>query len=123
MTSNSKNIDTPVWNSYLQAKKRNKMAVYNSMMIPNAHYTQSRLPGGSDSSTKLLKRLKRMYTPNEFTHFTKSFTGRKLDPKTGLPKPITGRGGVTKKNVDDEKGRATRRRNNRIIVKFLIIIK
>ena len=48
------------------------------------------LPGSSSGTQKILKRLQKMLTPNEFNFYTKNFAGLQLDSKTGLP--ISGRG-------------------------------
>ena len=79
----------PINERYLAAIRNNQIP--NRMSLPNTHFVSNVLPGSTSSTVKKLRTVKKMFTPNEFTHFTKGFAGRELNPRTGLP--VEGRGG------------------------------
>jgi hypothetical protein len=72
---------------YEAALKQNP--IQSRMTLPNSHFVSNVLPGRTSSTSKKLKQLQQILTPNEFTYYTKGFAGRQLNLRTGLP---TGRG-------------------------------
>ena len=86
---------------YVIAVENNKMP--NRMFLSPNHFASQALPGKPSFSTKRFRRLKKILTPNEFTHFTGGFKGRPLN-REGLPK-VFGRG-IEKKKIKRRRRRA-----------------
>lgn len=73
----------------------------NQLAVPATHFSSNILPGKTSFSTRQMRRLKTILTPNEFQQFTGGFTGRKLNSE-GLPK-LFGRGMKKKKKKEKKK--------------------
>ena len=81
------------------------------MTLPNSHFVSNVLPGRTSSTTKRLKQLQHMLTPNEFSYYTKGFAGRQLELRTGFP---SGRGGKRgKKKVKSIKRKNTAKKKEK----------
>ena len=90
------NADSSIRARYETALKQNPIPT--RIMLPNAHFVSNVLPGRTSSTTRRLKQLQKMYTANEFSHYTKGFKNRQLNLRTGLP---SGRG-VSKSRKEEE---------------------
>ena len=86
-TNKMSNADSSIRARYETALKQNPIPT--RIMLPNAHFVSNVLPGRTSSTTRRLKQLQKMYTANEFSHYTKGFKNRQLNLRTGLP---SGRG-------------------------------
>lgn len=98
----------PISERYKAAVENNKIPTRIS--IPNEHFVSNVLPGRTSSSTKRLRTLKKILTPNELSHYTMNFNGRQLN-RHGLP--TSGRGARKKKNRRNRKGKGRRRTKKR----------
>ena len=67
------------------------------------HFSSKALPGKTSFTTKRLRKLKNILTPNEFSYYTSKFKGRNLN-KEGLP-TVAGRGGTRKKRRKKQKSK------------------
>lgn len=99
----------PISERYKAAIENNRIP--NRISVPNEHFVSNVLPGRTSASTKRLRTLKKILTPNEMDYFTKNFNGRQLN-RHGLP--TSGRGIKKKKSpkkiVIRRKGSGKRKR-------------
>lgn len=87
-------------------------AAMQSQRIPHRislnadHFSSESLPGKTTFTTKRLRKLKKILTPNEYRHYTSAFKGRTLN-REGMPK-LVGRGLYKKR----QKNRKSKKRDN-----------
>ena len=101
------NADSSIRTRYETALKQNPIPT--RIMLPNAHFVSNVLPRRTSSTTRRLKQLQKMYTANEFSHYTKGFKNRQLNLRTGLP---SGRGVSKSKKKKKTTKRKQRLENN-----------
>ena len=93
---------------YENALKQNAMP--HRMELPDSYFVSNVLPGRTSNTDKRLKKLQKMYTANEFSHFTGNFADRRLKLRTDLP-------------VGGGRGMKKRKKKKKNTVKRLIIKK
>lgn len=108
----------PILERYKAAVENNRIP--NRISIPNEHFVSNVLPGRTSATTKRLKTLKKILTPNEVEYFTKNFNGRQLN-RHGLPTSGRGIRKSSKKNKKRRKRSGKRQcRAKKKAIKFCI---